>query len=370
MAKGFQTLTEALKGKTMFGLGITCRNVNDGFIEGMRMINDYGRPQPSRYGDVLAVDGPVTVIYDRPHERVLFNEKRDCNPFFHFMEGLWMLAGRNDVEFVAHYAKRMREFSDDGHILHGAYGYRWRRHYWLEGEYEVDQLVLLVDMIKEDPTTRRAVLTMWDPVVDLLPRTDGKTPKDLPCNTQIYFRVRKEKSQTLLDMTVCNRSNDIIWGLFGANAVHMSMLHEYMAAMTGLGLGKYVQFTNNFHAYERVYRPLLENLGSCEKLGVMPYDPYKYPSKLRPYQMVTDPNTWNSDLTTFMLNEGRKQTTIYSNPFFHEVAQPISIAWEHYKKKEHRKAIEALERCGAEDWALACQLWVQRRAYKPMMGGK
>lgn len=346
----------------LYGLGITCNNVNQGYLDGMRLIKDHGVRQPSRYGEVRAVDGPVMVVYNRPWQRVLFDAVRDCNPFFHFMEALWMLAGRNDVAFVAQYAKRMEEFSDDGVTLHGAYGYRWRRHYWLEGEYEVDQLPLLADMLKADPTTRRAVLQMWDPVVDLLPRSDVKTPKDLPCNTQIYFRTRWERAvdNLVLDMTVCNRSNDIVWGLFGANCVHMSMLHEYMSRMTGLQMGKYVQFTNNFHAYTKVYDPLMEKL-----MGVGYADPYQL-AGWEHYQMVKDPKTWDVDLGTFMTHDGSR-TTLYSNPFFSDVAEPLRRSWIYYKEKRLRDAINALDSCMAGDWQAACLNWLDRRAYKPML---
>ena len=40
-----------------------------------------------------------------------------------------------------------------------------------------------------------------------------------------------------LQMTVHCRSNDIIWGTYGANAVHFSILQEYVAARIGVDLG-------------------------------------------------------------------------------------------------------------------------------------
>ena len=57
------------------------------------------------------------------------------------------------------------------------------------------------------------------------------------------------KRNGVLNMSVTNRSNDIVWGLFGANAVHMSILHEYMAARTESKVGVYTHFSNNAHAY-------------------------------------------------------------------------------------------------------------------------
>ena len=44
----------------------------------------------SRNGKVYMFPEPVTSVYKRPNERVLFSPERNCNPFFHFIEGLWM----------------------------------------------------------------------------------------------------------------------------------------------------------------------------------------------------------------------------------------------------------------------------------------
>jgi hypothetical protein len=85
---------------------------------------------------------------------------------------------------------------------------------------------------------------MWDVQSDNLPHWN-----DRPCNTHIYFRNVNGK----LDMTICNRSNDVIWGMFGANCVHMSYLHEFVARASGLEQGKYHVMTNNLHFYQDSY---------------------------------------------------------------------------------------------------------------------
>ena len=51
-------------------------------------------------------------------------------------------------------------------------------------------------------------------------------------------------------MTVCNRSNDMIWGAYGANAVHMSILMEYVAVAVNAPMGSYYQISDSFHIYE------------------------------------------------------------------------------------------------------------------------
>jgi thymidylate synthase len=107
--------------------------------------------------------------------------------------------------------------------LWGAYGFRWKK-YWNK-----DQIKIVIGMLKENPYDRRAVLQMWDPHEDL-----ARKGKDVPCNTHIYFKIREGK----LCMTVCNRSNDMLWGAYGANVVHMSMLQEYVAHCLGPTYGR------------------------------------------------------------------------------------------------------------------------------------
>ena len=64
-------------------------------------------------------------------------------------------------------------------------------------------------------------------------------------NTNIYFKIRENK----LKMTVCCRSNDMLWGAYGVNVVHMSVLQEYMATMIGVEMGEYRQISDSFHIY-------------------------------------------------------------------------------------------------------------------------
>jgi len=94
--------------------------------------------RPSRVGEVYEFPEAVATDYWKPWERVLFDPARNANPFFHIFESMWMLAGRNDVDWVAKFNPRMREFSDDGKIQHGAYGYRWRYAFDLDGGAEDD----------------------------------------------------------------------------------------------------------------------------------------------------------------------------------------------------------------------------------------
>ena len=94
-----------------------------------------------------------------------------------------------------------------------------------------DQLQTCVHLLRENPGDRRVVISIWDPSRDL-----AEDVKDVPCNTHMYPRIREEKGCPVLELTVCCRSNDIIWGATGANAVHFSFVQEWMAAQIGVGV--------------------------------------------------------------------------------------------------------------------------------------
>lgn len=144
-------------------LSIAARNVNQAYVEGLWKMKILGVEADSRNGKVRRIPGPVATTYYKPTERMLLNPKRDANPFFHIFEGVWMLAGRNDVEFVKRFNSNIGQYSDDEKTLAGAYGYRWR-HYFGE-----DQLKWLVNHLASGPNSRHAVLQMFHRLEDQPP---------------------------------------------------------------------------------------------------------------------------------------------------------------------------------------------------------
>lgn len=195
---------------------------------------------PSRNGPLWAVPGPFVLQLDRPQERVLFDPERDANPFFHLGEALWMLAGRNTpTPDLTRWVPRLATYSDDGGAtLRGAYGHRWRR-WWGR-----DQLRDVVDHLGHHPWSRRAVLGMWDPRVDA-----NEAWADTPCNLAVVFSRAPHDGPATLNATVFARSGDLLWGVFGANAVHFTLLHEVVAAALGWQVGWYAHHVAHAHLY-------------------------------------------------------------------------------------------------------------------------
>jgi len=316
-------------------INIEADNVNGAYTEGMLYLMEEGVPEESRNGKVIVAPEPVCTTYYRPTERVLFSPERDANPFFHLMECLWMMDGRNDAEFLIYFNSRMGQYANDDGTFDGAYGHRWRKHFMF------DQITYLVELLKRDPTTRRAVLTMFDPAFDL-----GTNSKDIPCNTQIYFDMRYNK----LNMTVCNRSNDAVWGCYGANAVHFSFLQEVIAGMLDVTVGDYRQFSNNLHFYPNAPRM---DIVLSQPFSTDLYLKYGW----KPYPVVTNPTEWFQDLTNFMDDPHMDG----ANSFFYMVARPVLLAWIAHKEKKIGWAINIAESIADPAWQHACVAWLGRR---------
>lgn len=215
---------------------IEARNAHQALPKALTLLQRKGTGRSSRNGPVITVDGPVATVYSHPQERVVFWNERDANPFFHLYESLWILAGRNDIAPLVNYAKNMANYSDDGVTQWAAYGHRMRR------SGMRDQLAVVANRLQKDLSDRRSVVQIWDHKLDL-----GREGKDVPCNMTITFQISLTGR---LDMVIFNRSNDIIWGAYGANAVHFGALHEYMSLWIGVPQGVYTQVSVNWHAYE------------------------------------------------------------------------------------------------------------------------
>ena len=134
---------------------LTARNTNHMMPVVYDHLHTWGVREYSRNGPVLTMPHPVTLCYTNPMEKVNFCPIRDANPFFHFFESLWMLNGQRDVATVAHFVKRMADYSDDGVIFNAAYGYRIRH------DFGRDQLAEVITHLKCEPQSRQAVVQIW-----------------------------------------------------------------------------------------------------------------------------------------------------------------------------------------------------------------
>lgn len=303
---------------------------------------------------------PVTTVYTRPWQRVLFDERRDANPFFHLFEAMWMLAGRNDAEWLSQFSSKIGQYAEDDGHFHGAYGYRWRSHFTSEerGHYDpafrTDQVSELITLLRNAPDTRRAVLAMWDPASDL-----NIDARDIPCNTHIYFKRRGD----WLNMLVSCRSNDLILGCYGANAVHFSVLQEYVAAALECAVGTYTHVSDSWHFYEdNPYAQYV--LARRDQEQAYTYRDYYTPGhgpQIGALELFGDFENVAHDLTQFMHVEWDDVAAYKTYPF-QAIMYPMRNAYSAYKKKDYGTALTIAKSIASPDWRIACTEWLERRA--------
>ena len=311
---------------------ISVRNVAEAYPLVLSELAGKGVSRSSRAGDVVAFDEPVLLRTAAPQERVLLDLGRRANPFFHLMEALWMMAGRRDAKWLDQFVRDFSSrFAEGGGVQHGAYGHRWRYH------WNRDQIEMVVQLLKRDHTNRRVVIQMWDPAVDL-----GVATNDVPCNTTIYPRVVDGR----LDLTVCCRSNDIIWGMLGSNIVHFSILQEYMAGKIGVEVGILHQLANNCHAYT----------SQLERVGVPEAAALSYPGW---EPMGWDWSHWDEDLDQFMQAPGTPRA--YYNERFHSTAHRMFMAHQLVREGHTSEGLHYADSIEAPDWRRAAHLWISQR---------
>lgn len=331
-------------------LTINAVNVNEALSKGIEAMCEHGQALDSRNGATLEIPCPVATVYERPWERVLISQERDANPFFHLMESLWILAGRNDVAFLQEFNKRMADYSDDGHVFNAPYGYRLRNGV----NSDFDQLDLVIQTLKEDPNSRQAVCQIWDDK-DLT-----KITKDKACNMQIVFRIRDHK----LCMTVYNRSNDMIWGAYGANVVQFSMIQEYVAAKLNLPMGTYTQVSNSFHVYTtgaggEVWDRVLNNYDT----NTNPYNVVNQMVNMDPADMDNFDHDLNQFFNTYDLFflEEIAEIVDWKSRYFSDLVLPMLSIFLVHKNHGPEAAIHHVNKIKADDWEFACRDWLNKR---------
>lgn len=102
------------------------------------------------------------------------------------------------------------------------------------------QLPKIIHELKRDPTSRRAIMNLWDPNTDF-----DKRYSDRPCVSQIQFLIRNG----LLEMFVTMRSNDVWTGL-AYDVFQMGQIQAAVSNVLGIHWGVYHHRAISLHIYE------------------------------------------------------------------------------------------------------------------------
>lgn len=166
---------------------------------------------------------------------VLTTKKLHLKSIIH--ELLWFLAGDTNIKYLTDNGVRIwNEWADpDGNLGH-IYGYQWRSWPTPDGGY-VDQISEVVDGIKDNPNSRRLLVSAWN--VGELDKMNLP-----PCHLLFQFYVADGK----LSCQLYQRSCDVFLGV-PFNIASYALLTMMMALVTGLKPGDFVWTGGDVHIY-------------------------------------------------------------------------------------------------------------------------
>lgn len=163
-------------------------------------------------------------------------------------ELLWFIRGDTNVQYLHENGVHIwDEWADENGDLGPIYGAQWRG--W-PGDEEtwIDQLAEVERSIKEDPFSRRHIVSAWN--VSDIPHM--KLP---PCHMLFQFYVRGE----YLDLRLDQRSVDVFLGL-PFNIASYSLLLHMMAQVTGHKPGRFIHQMGDVHIYKNHLPQIAEQL--------------------------------------------------------------------------------------------------------------
>jgi thymidylate synthase len=171
---------------------------------------------------------------ENPLDRIITNEARNFNIEYAEAEWQWYLSGEPTIETLGSIYGKIpqiwQKMADENGKVNSNYGAQWERGW---------QLDKVVAMLKNNPNTRQAAISIYDG------KEISSYKYDTPCTYAVQFTVVDNK----LNMCVTMRSNDLWFG-FCIDQYCFSKLQELVSERTGYEIGTYYHFAHNLHLYE------------------------------------------------------------------------------------------------------------------------
>ena len=186
-------------------------------------------------------------------------------------ELLWFLSGSSDIKFLhennchiwdinyeSDFWQQRKKFAGD---LGRVYGVQWRSWQTKSGQ-TIDQLAKAIQDIKENPTSRRIIVSAWNPGE----LNEMALP---PCHIMFQFYV----ADNTLSLHMYQRSADMFLGV-PFNIASYSMLLCLVAQVCNLRPGEFIHTLGDAHIYEnhftQVKKQLTRQPYSLPKLWINP----------------------------------------------------------------------------------------------------
>ena len=215
------------------------KNANEAFKYYKKHIIDNG----VQFDDTSALFNVGFYIKD-PMSNLIKDQDRDWKWDYAEAEWQWYLSGDRNIKKLGELYGKVPEIwkrmaDKDGNV-NSNYGWQWQRD---------NQLDNVVAMLKQNPRTRQAAISIYD----AKEINEGYYQHDTPCTYAIQFTIVGQK----LNMCVTMRSNDLWYG-FCNDQYCFSRLQLMVADKLELLVGNYYHFAHNLHLYNNIIEKINE----------------------------------------------------------------------------------------------------------------
>src|SRR5699024_5752981 len=178
-------------------------------------------------------------------------------------ELLWFLKGDTNIKYLQENGVRIwNEWADENGDLGPVYGHQWRN--W--NSEEIDQISDIIKTIKNNPDSRRMLVSAWNPSV--MPDTSVSFSENVkngkaalpPCHAFFQFYVADGK----LSCQLYQRSADIFLGV-PFNIASYALLTLMMAQVCGYKPGDFVHTFGDAHIYSNHFEQVNLQLSRVPK---------------------------------------------------------------------------------------------------------
>ena len=204
------------------------RNANEAY----EYLHDQILQNGVSFGDTKALFNVGFYITD-PKDRKIINRERKWSEEYAEAEWKWYKSGDASIHKLGDIYGKVPEIwkrmaDQNGHV-NSNYGYQWERN---------AQLDMVVEMLKQNPDTRQACISIYDG------KEISSYAFDTPCTYAVQFTIVDNR----LNMSVVMRSNDLWYG-FCNDQYCFSKLQELVAKEINMDVGSYYHFAHNLHIY-------------------------------------------------------------------------------------------------------------------------
>jgi thymidylate synthase len=203
----------------------------------LRLVLDQGKPRADRTGTgTLSIFGAQTRFDLRETFPLLTTKKLHLKSIVY--ELLWFLRGDTNVRYLnEHGVTIWDEWADEAGDLGRVYGAQWRD--WRgENGVHADQIDNVISGIKENPQSRRLIVSAWNPAeIDKMALP--------PCHVLFQFYVQDGE----LSCQLYQRSADLFLGV-PFNIASYSLLTLMVAQVCDLKPGEFIHTFGDLHLYQ------------------------------------------------------------------------------------------------------------------------